>query len=254
MPTSAIGAQLFTVRDYTKTPHDIRQTFAKVRALGYEAVQVSALGAISPAELAAISEAEGVQIAATHTSYERICDEPQAVVEKHQMWGCRHVAIGGLPQEYRNREGFARFAAEASETARPLIDAGLTFSYHNHSFELERFEGRTGLDILREESDPAVFSFEIDTYWIQHGGGNPVSWLDKFRDRMHIVHLKDLSMDGAKQCFAEVGEGNLEWEPILAACKRAQIEWYLVEQDTCPGDPFDSLGLSLRNLRAMGLD
>ncbi|MCE2449438.1 MAG: hypothetical protein J4F35_13950 [Candidatus Latescibacteria bacterium] len=78
--------------------------------------------------------------------------------------------------------------------------------------------------------------------------------MDKFRDRMHIVHLKDLSMDGAKQCFAEVGEGNLEWEPILATCKRAQIEWYLIEQDTCPGDPFDSLGLSLRNLRAMGLD
>ena len=44
MPTSAIGAQLFTVRDYTKTPDDIRQTFAKVRALGYEAVQASALG------------------------------------------------------------------------------------------------------------------------------------------------------------------------------------------------------------------
>jgi sugar phosphate isomerase/epimerase len=71
---------------------------------------------------------------------------------------------------------------------------------------------------------------------------------------MHIVHLKDLSMDGSKQCFAEVGEGNLEWEPILAVCKRAQIEWYLIEQDTCPGDPFASLGLSLRNLRAMGLD
>ena len=195
-----------------------------------------------------------MQIAATHTSYERICDEPQAVVEEHQMWGCRHVAIGGLPQEYRNREGFARFAAEASAAARPLIDAGLTFSYHNHSFELERFDGRTGLDILREESDPAVFSFEVDTYWIQHGGGNPVSWLDKLGDRMCIVHLKDLSMDGSKQCFAEVGEGNLEWGPILAACKRAQIEWYLIEQDTCPGDPFESLGLSLRNLRAMGLD
>lgn len=254
MPTSVIGAQLFTVRDFAKTPDDIRQTFAKVRALGYEAVQASALGAIEPAELAAISQAEGVQIAATHTSYQRICAEPQAVVEEHQMWGCRHVAIGGLPQENRHHEGFVRFAAEASEAARPLIDAGLTFSYHNHSFELERFAGRTGLDILREESDPAVFSFEIDTYWIQHGGGNPASWLDKFRDHMYLVHLKDLSMDGSRQCFAEVGEGNLEWGPILAACKKAHIEWYLVEQDSCGGDPFASLGLSLRNLRAMGLD
>ena len=254
MATSAIGAQLYTLRDHTKTPDAIRQTFARVRAMGYEAVQASALGPIEPAELAAIGQTEGLKIVATHTSYQRICAESQAVIDEHQSWGCRHVAIGGLPQEYRNREGFARFASEASVAARPLIEAGLTFSYHNHSFELERFDGRTGMEILCEESDPEVFSFEIDTYWIQHGGGNPVSWLERLRDRMHIVHLKDLAMEGSKQLFAEVGEGNLEWTPILAACKRAEINWYLIEQDVCQRDPFDSLALSLCNLKAMGLD
>ncbi len=253
MPRSVIGAQLYTLRDHTKTPDDIQQTFAKVRALGYEAVQASALGPIEPDDLAAIAKQEGLQIVATHTSYQRICEEVQAVIDEHLTWSCRHVAIGGLPQEYRHRDGFSRFAVEASAAARPLIDAGLTFSYHNHSFELERFDGRTGLEILSEESDPDVFSFEIDTYWIQHGGGNPVTWLEKLSERMHIVHLKDMEMDGAKQLYAEVGEGNLEWEPILAACKNAAIEWYLIEQDTCQSDPFECLGLSLRNLRAMGL-
>lgn len=253
MPASAIGAQLFTLRDFTKTPDDIRKTFAKVRELGYEAVQASALGPIDPAELAAIAAETNIKIAATHTNYQRICDEPQAVIDEHQQWGCRHVAIGGLPKDYRNRDGLSRFAGEASEAARPLIEAGLTFSYHNHSFELERFDGRTGLDILSEESDPEIFSFEIDTYWIQHGGGNPVTWLKKLVDRMHIVHLKDLAMDGSVQLFAEVGEGNLEWGPILEACQRAKIEWYLIEQDVCQRDPFDCLGTSLRNLRAMKL-
>ena len=254
MATSVLGAQLFTLRDHTKTPDEIRRTIDRVRKMGYVAVQASALGPIEPTELASICSVAGVQIVATHINYKRICDEVQAVIDEHQLWGCRHVAIGGLPQEFRNREGFSRFAVEASEAARPLIDAGLTFSYHNHSFELERFEGRTGLDILCDESDPEVFSFEVDTYWIQHGGANPVTWLDKLADRMHIVHLKDLAMDGAQQLFAEVGEGNLEWEPILAAGKRAQIEWYLIEQDQCQRDPFESLELSLRNLRAMGLE
>ena len=148
---------------------------------------------------------------------------------------------------------FGRFAREASVAVRPLIDAGLTFSYHNHSFELERFGGRTGLQILAEESDPETFSFEVDTYWIQHGGGNPVTWIERLKDRMHVVHLKDLAMKGSEQRFAEVGEGNLEWSAILAACRAAGIEWYLVEQDRCDGDPFDSLKISLDNLRAMGL-
>lgn len=253
MTDSVLAAQLYTLRDFTKTVEDIRATFARVRSLGYEAVQVSGMGAIEPEQLRDIAEETQLRIIATHIPYGRIVDEVDAVIAEHALWGCRHVAIGGLPQEYRKEEGFSRFAREASAAARPLIDAGLTFSYHNHSFELQRFAGRTAMQILAEESDPETFFFEIDTYWIQHGGANPVSWLHALKDRMHVVHLKDMAMDGGKQLFAEVGEGNLEWDAILSACKRAEIEWYIVEQDTCLGDPFDSLKVSFDNLRAMGL-
>jgi sugar phosphate isomerase/epimerase len=254
MAASAIAAQLYTLREFTKTPADIASTMKKVRLLGYEAVQTSALGPIEPGELKKITDGEGLKIVATHTSYDRIKSEPQAVIDEHRLWGCRHVAIGGLPAEYRNEAGFGTFAREASQAARPLIEAGLTFSYHNHSFELERFGDKTALQRLADESDPEVFSFEVDTYWIQHGGANPVTWLDRLNGRMHVVHLKDMAMQGNKQLYAEVGEGNLEWDSILAACKRAKIEWYIIEQDTCQRDPFDSLGLSLKNLKAMGLD
>lgn len=253
MTDSVLAAQLYTLREFTKTVDDIRATFDRVRSMGYEAVQVSGMGPIAPEELRDIAQEAELQIIATHIPYGRIVDEVEAVIAEHALWGCRHVAIGGLPQEYRNEEGFSRFAREASVAARPLIDAGLTFSYHNHSFELQRFAGRTALQILVEESDPETFSFEIDTYWIQHGGANPVRWLEALKDRMHVVHLKDMAMDGTKQLFAEVGEGNLEWDAILSACRQAEIEWYIVEQDTCQGDPFDSLKKSFDNLRAMGL-
>ena len=51
--------------------------------------------------------------------------------------------------------------------------------------------------------------------------------------------------------MAEVGEGNLNWPSILEAAKEAGVEWYIVEQDTCQRDPFESLSISLRNLRTM---
>ena len=253
MAKSQIGAQLYTVRQFTKTAEDIRTTFEKVRDIGYEAVQVSGLGDIEPEELKEISAATGIAIVATHIGYQQIVDEPQVVIDQHELWGCRHVAIGGMPQEFRSEDGFRRFATEASQAVRPLIDAGLTFSYHNHSFELERFGGKTGLDIIYEESDPQAFSAEIDTYWIQHGGANPVTWLRKLADRMHIVHFKDMAIEGGKQLFAEVGEGNLEWPEIIQACRDAEVEWYLIEQDICQRDPFESLAISLRNLRELGL-
>jgi len=225
----------------------------KVREIGYEALQLSALGPIDTKELKKILDGEGLTVCATHTSYERMRDEPQAVIDEHNLLECKHAAIGGLPGEYRNAEGYAKFAKEASEVARKLKEGGLTFSYHNHSFELEKFNGRTGLAILYEESDQEVFNAEIDTYWIQHGGGDSADWILKMKGRVPLIHLKDMVVLGGKQIMAEVGEGNLNWPAILDACKEAGTQWYLVEQDTCQRNPFESLAISLKNLKSMGL-
>ena len=253
MARSALAAQLYTVRESTKTPADIAKTFKKVHAIGYEAVQTSALGPIEPEELKKIADGEGVQICATHVGYDRMRDDTQAVIDEHHLWGCKYPAIGGLPKEYRTGEGFATFARDASVVARKLHDAGLTFAYHNHSFELEKFGDRVGLDILYQDSDPEVFTSEIDTYWIQHGGGDPAAWIRKLKGRAFIVHFKDMAVKDGQVIMAEVGEGNLNWPAIIDACKEAGTEWYLVEQDTCQGDPFESLAISFNNLRAMGL-
>jgi sugar phosphate isomerase/epimerase len=253
MPETVVAAQLYTLRDFLKTPDDIARTLPKVAALGYRAVQLSALGPIDPRELKQILDRAGLTVCATHVGYERLRDDLDAVVEEHRILGCRYVAIGGLPQEYRNADGYHRFAREASEVARRMKERGLTFGYHNHSFELEKFDGKTGLEILYSESDPAAFTAEIDTYWIQHGGGDPAWWVRRVAGRSPLVHLKDMVMRGRAQLMAEVGEGNLNWPAILQACREAGVEWYIVEQDTCQRDPFESLGISLRNLQAMGL-
>ncbi len=250
---SVIAAQLYTIRDFLKTPRDIAESLKKVAAIGYEAVQLSGLGPIEPRQLRSICDGEGLTICATHIAYEQMRDDPQAVIEEHNILGCNYPAIGGLPGEYRTAEGYARFAREASEVAARLAEGGMTFAYHNHSFELEKFGDRTGLQILYEDSDPRYFKAEIDTYWIQHGGGSPVAWINKLSGRLPLLHLKDMTIRDGKQIMAEVGEGNLDWPGILAAARQAGVEWYIVEQDTCERDPFESLKISLENLRAMGL-
>jgi len=253
MAGSVIAAQLYTVREFTKTPADITATLKKVARLGYEAVQLSALGPMDPQELRRVCDGEGLKICATHIGYEAMRDTPQAVIDLHHTYGCPYAGIGGLPSSYRSAEGFLRFAREASEVARRLAEGGIKFVYHNHSFELERFGDRTGLAILYEESDPRYFLSEIDTYWIQHGGGSPAAWVRRLKGRAPCLHLKDMTNKGGQQLMAEVGEGNLDWPDILAAARDAGTEWYIVEQDTCQRDPFESLAISLRNLRAMGL-
>ncbi|HNT35871.1 MAG TPA: sugar phosphate isomerase/epimerase, partial [bacterium] len=193
MSETVIGAQLYTLRDFLKTPEDIAQTMKKVAKIGYRAVQLSGLGKIDPKELRKIADGEGLEIAATHIGFNEMRDETQRVIDEHNTLGCKHSAIGGMPGEYRNAEGYLRFAREATAVAQKLNAGGLTFSYHNHSFELQKFGDRTGLQILIEDSGSEVL-FEIDTYWIQHGGGDSTQWIDKVKKRIVLLHLKDMAV------------------------------------------------------------
>lgn len=253
MSETSIAAQLYTLRDFLKTPEDIAATLRRVAAIGYRAVQLSALGPIETADLKALCDSEGLEICATHTNWEQLRDDLDAVIAEHQALGCRYTAIPVAPVDSRTGPGYAEFARAASEVARRARDRGLIIGYHNHSFEFEKFDGRSGMEILYAESDAEVFTAEIDTYWVQHGGGDPAWWIRHVAGRSPLVHLKDMVISGKEQLMAEVGEGNLNWPAILEACKAAGVEWYIIEQDICQRDPFESLAISLRNVRAMGL-
>ena len=260
MPDFQLAAQLYTVRDFTKTRRGLAKSMRKIREIGYRAVQVSAIGDIADSEIKRIADDNGLTICATHVGYDQLLNEVDAVIEQHQLWACRHVAIGSMPPEFRGEEeGYRRFAEIGSGIGEKLAAAGLTFSYHNHSFEFFKFGGRTGMDILYGESDPRYLQAELDTYWIQHGGADPSAWIERMAGRMPIVHLKDMALQQSKdssrplQVFAEIGEGNLNWESILGACVKAGVEWYAVEQDLCQRDPFESLAISYRYLSGMGL-
>lgn len=249
------AAQLYTVREFLKTPDDIARSLHKIKQIGYNAVQVSGVGSIDSAELKRIAVKEDLMICATHVSYNDLKEHFEEVVEKHHIWDCKYVGIGGLPKEYQKSADLYRsFAQEASEIGFKLQEHGLQFIYHNHNFELARYEGQSAMEILLKESDPKAFHFELDVYWLQAGGADPVEWIYKVSDRMKVVHLKDMGVTAdRKQYFAEVGEGNMNWSAILEGCRKIGVEWGAVEQDICPGDPFESLERSLRNLERMGV-
>ena len=177
----------------------------------------------------------------------------ERIFEQLHTLGCTRTAVGGAPAKFSSADGWKRAAAELSETALAYREAGFQFGYHNHSFEFMRFGERSGFEILTDESDPALL-VEMDTYWVAHGGADPAHWLRRLAGRVPYIHVKDFTISPErKQTFTEVGEGNLNWPEILDAARGAGVEWYIVEQDTCPGDPIDSLALSLKNMRAWGL-
>ncbi|WP_028608835.1 sugar phosphate isomerase/epimerase family protein [Paenibacillus harenae] len=252
MNISNIAAQLYTLRDFCRNEADLRQSLGKVKNIGYQAVQVSGVGPIAPEIIKSAADEAGLRICATHVGFESLENNFEAEVQKHKLWDCKYVGVGSLPGEYRtSAEGYASFAKKASEIGRRLKEHGLQFIYHNHQFEFEKFDGRTGMQILQEESDSDSFGFELDTYWVHVGGVNPVEMIHRVNGLMGVVHLKDLAIVDQKQMFAEIGEGNLNFEEIIGACRKTGVEWYVVEQDVCQRDPFESLAISFNYLKSL---
>lgn len=252
MPTQ-LAAQMYTLRDFLKTPADIAKTMAKVRKIGYEAVQLSALGPIDARELAKILKGEGLTVAATHVHPDRMRDHSREVIDDHALWGCKYMAIGGYFKENPTLSDWRDFIKGYNRIADLYANSTIRVGYHNHNHELAHYEGKPMLQILLDELKPSIW-IEIDTYWVQAGGGDAAAWIDKLHGRIPCVHLKDMVVTPKREVqIAEVGEGNMNWPSILKACKAAGVEWYIVEQDVCQRDPFESLTISLKNLHAMGL-
>jgi sugar phosphate isomerase/epimerase len=253
MKKQAIAVQLHSVRDYCNDARQIVETIAKIRSVGFKAVELRSVGPLPPHELARVLENEGLICSSTHEDAEELLTEPEAVLDRLAVLGCAN-AVYPKPknQDLSTLEGVRRLCKALNRTGRIMRKAGVTFAYHHHAAEFHMVNGKTALEWILAETDPLAVQVQLDTYWVQAGGGDPAEWLIRLKGRASLLHLKDFGVDAkGNAVFEELGQGNLSWARILPAARRAGCEWYIVEQDSDweNGDPFLSLKMSLAYLK-----
>lgn len=251
--TTQIALQMYTLREFCKTPADVASTLKRVKQIGYDAIQASGMVQMDPAELRKVADGEGIRIVATHLPLDRIDTDAAQVIDDHAVLGVKYTAIGGYFGQKWARPVWDEFITRYNGVAKKYAGSTLRIGYHNHSHEFMKFDGKAVMQMLIDGLSSEVW-IELDTYWVQHGGGDPAQWISKVKGRIPCVHLKDMTVTAdPKVVMAEVGEGNLNWAAILRACRDAGVEWYIIEQDSCQRDPFESVAISLKNVKAMGL-
>ncbi|MBN1220760.1 MAG: sugar phosphate isomerase/epimerase [Anaerolineae bacterium] len=246
MPSSPLAVQMYTVR--AAAAQDFSGALQKVAQLGYDAVELAGTYNLSAPELRQILDNLGLKCVSAHVSLADLRADLDRQIDTYLALGAAYLACPFLPPQERN--DYRAIAVELNGLGERCRAQGLQFCYHHHSFELEQFQGKYGLDILLEQSDPANVKLQVDTYWLQAGGIDPADYIRKWSGRVPLLHLKDMSAT-EPSTFAEIGTGILDWPGIFAAAKTNGVEWYIVEQDTCPGDPFESLKISIENYRHM---
>ncbi len=250
MKMSQAAAQLYTLSGYVESPGDIVQSLRRVRAMGYQAVQVSKVGPIDTKELALMLEGEGLICCATHEPSEAILAAPEAVAEKLHLLDCLYTAYpypAGV--DFGSEESLTKLIADLTRAGQVLRASGLTLCYHNHQIEFQKLGGKIALERIFDETDPADLQAELDVYWVQYGGGDPVAWARNLAGREPLIHLKDYKINADnKPHYADLGAGTLNLPEIIRAAEQGGCKWFIVERDPSPGDPFDSLKASYEYL------
>jgi sugar phosphate isomerase/epimerase len=253
MKIEQIAIQLYTLRDFTATPANFVATLRRASEIGFHAVELAGTAGLPPAEAAKIVRGAGLQICSSHESPQMILQNPQQVVDRLGELGITHAAYpwpDGI--DFSNIKQVEDLIAGLDAAGAVLRRAGMTLCYHNHAHEFFQRNGRTVLDDLFARTSPEHLQAELDIHWVQAGGGDPAETCRRLAGRLPLLHVKDYTVtaQGERQ-FAEVGHGNLNIPEILASAEAAGCKWFIVEQDTCPTDPFECIARSLVYLKGL---
>ncbi len=236
-----IGIQLYSVRE--ALAEDFKGTLTKLSELGFGGVEFAFnYGGIAPEELAAFLKEHDLQAIGIYERLENICNPDAEVYAQAAALGCKHLTFGfsfvQLEDDFSKCLDMCRKAVEVAESK------GLTICYHAHAHEFKKLDGKYYLDLLLGEI-PGM-AFEADTCWIQQGGEDVIGYMQKYADRIPLLHVKDVTADGQ---ITELGNGVVDFKAVADFAKVNDIPWLSYEQDVTDKPGLESAVISMKHLK-----
>ena len=242
-----VGAQLYTARD--ALARDLPGTLAAIRRAGYRDVEVAGTGEVPATTLRRALDRAGLRAQSYHADWKQLRDAPARTFADARTLGARYVVLAWLPPEERATAAQWRLWADRLNDRGAMARAdGLRLAYHPHDFEFGRVDGIIPFNILRERFDPRFVDFQIDVYWAAKAGRDPVALIRSLGRRTPLLHLKD--MNCRTRAFADVGDGCLDWQAVMAAARKAGVTHAYIERDDA-ADPVRTLARGLSALRRL---
>lgn len=271
-----VGIQMYSVREaMQKNPI---QTIGKVAQLGYRYIELANLNAYEdfgcgfhakPEELNNRIKPYGAEIIGAHI-YPFDMSNIDAVLEYHAKLGTKYIMS---KNEEVDRDMLLRNAEKYNAIGEKCREYGIQHCYHNGL--VPRYDnGENLLEVLIANTSPETMQLELDTYWTQRSGLNPIELIQKNGDRIVLVHQKDIpektkspldvvkANQGKKlpfdkfydfvqkEDFVEVGTGIMDLQGIIdAAVEYSQANYIVLEQDFTAFNEFESIKKSMEGFR-----
>ena len=249
---SALGAQLWTIREYLKK--DLIGSLTKLAKLGYTEIELFGYDGTywgkSPKEFSKICKDLGLTIVSAHFETGRI-DKAKGTLVNGWEKAVEDTALMNIPymicawlfkEERTSIDLYKSLADMLNHAGQACQKANIQFGYHSHNFEFPPIDGIVPYDLILENTDKDLVKMEADLFWITKAGIDPVVYFKKHPGRFPLWHVKD--MEKGSEQFAEVGHGIINFDRIFAERTTAGLKHWFVEQDQTSREPFESLAMS----------
>jgi len=235
--TAPIGLQRYTLRK--ALAEDFEGVVKQVADIGYVGFQSSIESFGPQSQEAQFFRSLGLRSPAPHIKLP-IAEDLKPALDNAAAADAQYVVVSMLPAaEFQSIAKIQQAAEWLNEADMLVRQHGLTLAYHNHWWEFESvIEGRTAHAILRDYLSPTVM-FELDVYWAQVGGSDPLQVLKELGTRAPLLHIKDgPAVKG--QPMTAVGTGNVDIPGIIKASEGI-AQWQIVELDECATDMLEAV-------------
>lgn len=231
-----IGLELYSVR--RSMAQDPERTLAAVRAIGYTDVELlwsMANFGRTPAQVAASLKAEGLRAPSAHVSPAVVLVGLERSLEIAKLLGHEYLIVPDFtPDTSRSLDDWREWADHFNSAGAVARRSGIWLAFHNEPYHMKPIDGTVPYDVFIERSDPAVVRLQLDVGNMVIGGGDPMQYLEKYRDRYWSFHLKDVVADRSSDC--ELGQGTFDFKRFLAAVPAIGDKPAYVEQEGATDD------------------
>jgi sugar phosphate isomerase/epimerase len=238
--TGTIGLQLYSLRHLFEKG-DIAGTLKMVRDWGFTDVEAAGTYKLPAADFAAQVKKAGLRITSTGADYNLLAKDVGSVIKEAQAFGAQQVMCAWIPHDKRfTRADVDKAVPIFSSVGRAIRDAGLRFVYHVHGYEFQRTADGTLFDALARQTDAGIVDFQMDVFWVVHGGGNPVELFARYPTRFPSTHLKDMRKgtkineptgDAPDDTSVALGTGMVDIPGILRAANKAGAKMHFIEDE-----------------------
>jgi len=220
-----LAIQLYTLGDLDES---LSETIPRLADTPYEGVQFAGFGDAIPEELAAALDDAGLDVAGAHVGADEIEDAYEETLDAYGTVGCEELVVPSYDREAFETGAGARAAGERlAGLADRLDDDGVGLHYHNHTFEFADLGEERAFDVFAAAADGV--GLEIDTGLANHAGADPVELLERYGDRVSLVHLTDSRPGSDDTLHMDLGTGEVDIEACVDAARDAGAEWIIFE-------------------------